>query len=198
MSVIDRLKAAGVNLPSRARPSRTTCRSSSPATCSSSPARSAPTPDGLIKGRLGEDMTLEQGQQAARTCAINLIAQMQAALGDLERVTRIVKLGGFVNAAARLHRHPESREWLLGPDGRGVRRQGPPRPLRRRLPRPADGRRGGSRRRRRVRMSRDALRRLGLRLRPSRAVGRGVPENSLARFPRRRAQRRRGANSMSA
>ena len=58
------------------------------------------TPDGLIKGRLGEDMTLEQGQQAARACAINLIAQMKAALGDLDRVTRVVKLGGFVNAAA--------------------------------------------------------------------------------------------------
>jgi enamine deaminase RidA (YjgF/YER057c/UK114 family) len=53
----------------------------------------------LIKGRLGEDMTLEQGQQAARACAINLITQMKSALGDLERVTRIVKLGGFVNAA---------------------------------------------------------------------------------------------------
>jgi enamine deaminase RidA (YjgF/YER057c/UK114 family) len=57
------------------------------------------TPEGLIKGRLGEDMTLEQGQQAARACAINLITQMKSALGDLERVTRIVKLGGFVNAA---------------------------------------------------------------------------------------------------
>ncbi len=57
-------------------------------------------PDGLVKGRLGEDMTLEQGQAAARLCAINLIAQMNAALGDLERVRRIVKLGGFVNAAA--------------------------------------------------------------------------------------------------
>ena len=55
--------------------------------------------NGLIKGRLGEDMTLEQGQQAARACAINLITQMKSALGDLERVTRIVKLGGFVNAA---------------------------------------------------------------------------------------------------
>lgn len=56
-------------------------------------------PDGLVTGRLGQDMTLEQGQAAARICAINLIAQMKSALGDLDRVVRVVKLGGFVNAA---------------------------------------------------------------------------------------------------
>ena len=55
-------------------------------------------PDGIVKGRLGEDMTLEQGQAAARLCAINLITQMKAALGDLSKVMRVVKLGGFVNA----------------------------------------------------------------------------------------------------
>ena len=55
-------------------------------------------PDGLVLGRLGEDMTLEAGQAAARLCGINLIAQCQAALGDLSRIARVVKLGGFVNA----------------------------------------------------------------------------------------------------
>lgn len=53
---------------------------------------------GLVKGRLGENMTLEEGQAAARLCGINLIAQCKAALGDLSRLTRVVKLGGFVNA----------------------------------------------------------------------------------------------------
>ena len=56
-------------------------------------------PDGLMKGRLGEDMTLEQGQAAARICAINLIAQMRAACdGDLGRVRQILKVNGFVQA----------------------------------------------------------------------------------------------------
>ena len=54
--------------------------------------------DGLVTGRLGENMTLEQGQAAARLCAVNLITQMKAAVGDLSNIVRIVKLGGFVNA----------------------------------------------------------------------------------------------------
>lgn len=55
-------------------------------------------PEGLVKGRLGENMLLEEGQAAARLCGINLIAQCKAALGDLSRLKRVVKLGGFVNA----------------------------------------------------------------------------------------------------
>lgn len=55
-------------------------------------------PDGMVCGRLGEDMALEAGQAAARLCAINLIAQCKAAVGDLSRIKQVVKLGGFVNA----------------------------------------------------------------------------------------------------
>ncbi len=97
-------------------------------------------PDGLIKGRLGEDMTLEQGQHAARICAINLIAQMKAALGDLERVKRVVKLGGFVNAAKDFVDIPESGERLFGSDGRGFRRPRKACALSCCLPCPAHGR----------------------------------------------------------
>ncbi|MEX1251850.1 MAG: RidA family protein [Hyphomonas sp.] len=57
------------------------------------------TTDGRILGRLGENMELSAGQHAARICGINLIAQCKAAVGDLSRIKRVVKLGGFVNAA---------------------------------------------------------------------------------------------------
>lgn len=65
-------------------------------------------PDGtLIRGRLGEDMDVAAGQEAARRCAIALIAQMKAALGDLGRVARIVKLNIFVNSAPGFTDQPE-------------------------------------------------------------------------------------------
>jgi len=55
--------------------------------------------DNAIGGRLGEDLTVEQGQEAAKLSALNLIAQIKAACGgDLTRVKRIVKLGGFVQS----------------------------------------------------------------------------------------------------
>jgi len=55
--------------------------------------------DEMIGGRLGEGLTVERGQEAAKLSALNLIAQMKAACGgDLSRVRRIVKLGGFVQA----------------------------------------------------------------------------------------------------
>jgi Putative translation initiation inhibitor, yjgF family len=54
--------------------------------------------EGLVKGRLGETMDVAAGQAAARLCGINLLAQALAALGDLDKVTRVVKLGGFVSA----------------------------------------------------------------------------------------------------
>ncbi len=51
----------------------------------------------LVKGRLGENVTIDEGQQAARACGLMLIAQIKAALGgSLDRVERIVKLGAFV------------------------------------------------------------------------------------------------------
>ena len=52
----------------------------------------------LIKGRLGEDMELDAGIAAARRCGIMLLAQIKAALGSLDRVERVVKLGVFVNS----------------------------------------------------------------------------------------------------
>ncbi len=61
-----------------------------------------------FKGRLGEDMDVDEGYQAARLCGLNLIAQVkEAAGGDLDRVKRVVKLGGFVNSTADFTDQPK-------------------------------------------------------------------------------------------
>ena len=52
-----------------------------------------------IVGKLGADLTVEQGYEAARWVALNLLARMKAELGDLDRVTRILKVVGMVNSA---------------------------------------------------------------------------------------------------
>jgi enamine deaminase RidA (YjgF/YER057c/UK114 family) len=58
-------------------------------------------PDGTLiaKGKLGAGLSLDQGVAAARGCAINLLAQLQVATGDLDKVVRVIKLGGFINSA---------------------------------------------------------------------------------------------------
>ena len=61
----------------------------------------------LIVGRLGDDIALEGGIAAARRCGIMLLAQMRAALGSLDRVERVVKLGVFVNSAASFTDQPK-------------------------------------------------------------------------------------------
>lgn len=64
--------------------------------------------DGLRTGKLGKTCSLEDGQAAARICAINLMAQLKVACGgDLDRVVRVVKLTGFVNAAFDYTDHPK-------------------------------------------------------------------------------------------
>jgi enamine deaminase RidA (YjgF/YER057c/UK114 family) len=54
----------------------------------------------IAKGRLGAEVSVEAGQRAARLCAINLLAHVKAGLGDLDKVVRVIRLGGFVNATA--------------------------------------------------------------------------------------------------
>jgi enamine deaminase RidA (YjgF/YER057c/UK114 family) len=53
----------------------------------------------IAKGKLGAGVSVEQGNAAARGCGINLLAQVKAAIGDLDKVVRVVRLGGFVNSA---------------------------------------------------------------------------------------------------
>ena len=63
--------------------------------------------DGLIVGKLGDDMDAKEGAEAAKACAVNLLAQVKAACGgDLNQLARVVKLTGFVNSTADFGEQP--------------------------------------------------------------------------------------------
>lgn len=96
MSVLKRLKEAGIVLPEPRAPVANYAPFVMTGNLLFIAGQVSAAPTGLVTGTLGKTMDLEAGQAAARICGINLIAQMQSALGDLERVTRVVKLGGFV------------------------------------------------------------------------------------------------------
>jgi enamine deaminase RidA (YjgF/YER057c/UK114 family) len=53
----------------------------------------------VAKGQLGAGVSVEDGQKAARACAVNLLAQVKAAIGELDQVKRVLRLGGFINSA---------------------------------------------------------------------------------------------------
>jgi enamine deaminase RidA (YjgF/YER057c/UK114 family) len=66
--------------------------------------------EGTVKfqGKLGHDVSLEEGQQAAQLCGLNILAQLKEACeGDLDRVLRCLRLGGFVNAIESYQDHPK-------------------------------------------------------------------------------------------
>ena len=82
----------------------------------------------LMTGRVGEDRDLNYGVRAARACGLMLLAQMKRALGSLDRVERVVKLGVFVNCAADFTAQPEVAngaselmEQVFGESGRHAR-----------------------------------------------------------------------------
>ena len=65
-------------------------------------------PEGLrFVAKVGADADLDTGRAAARLCAVNLIAQVKAAIGDLEKLVRVVKLTGFVNSTLEFTDHPK-------------------------------------------------------------------------------------------
>jgi enamine deaminase RidA (YjgF/YER057c/UK114 family) len=81
-----------------------------------------------VTGKLDGDVTIEQGYQAARICAINALTQIKAAIGDLEKVKQIVRLEGFVHSAPGFHEHPKVLNGasdlfneVFGPRGRHTR-----------------------------------------------------------------------------
>ena len=86
-------------------------------------------PDGLITGKLGANVSIEDGATAARACAISLLAQLKVACGgDIDRLDRVIKLTGFVNSTADFIDQPKvingASDFLveaLGDQGRHAR-----------------------------------------------------------------------------
>jgi enamine deaminase RidA (YjgF/YER057c/UK114 family) len=58
-------------------------------------------------GKVGSEVSIERGQEAARLCFVNLVAQLKAAAGDLDRVKRVVRLGGFIAAGPDFTQHAQ-------------------------------------------------------------------------------------------
>ena len=82
----------------------------------------------LVTGRLGENVSLEEGAIAARACGLMILAQLKAALGSLDRIERVVKLGAFVNSTADFTDQPrvangasELMQAVFGDAGRHAR-----------------------------------------------------------------------------
>jgi enamine deaminase RidA (YjgF/YER057c/UK114 family) len=108
MSIDERLAELGITLPQPAAPVAAYVPAVEAGGLLHISGQISVAEDGnLILGRLGEDMNLERGVEAARRCGIMLIAQMKAALGSLDRVERVVKLGAFVNSAPSFTDQPK-------------------------------------------------------------------------------------------
>ena len=108
MSVEDRLIELGITLPEPAAPVANYVPYVISGSLVSISGQISLGPDGLITGKVGADLDEQAAAQAARLCAINIIAQLKAAAGgDLGRVTRIVKLGAFVNCVDGFDKQPQ-------------------------------------------------------------------------------------------
>ena len=103
-----RLKSLGIALPAAPNPVANyvpSCLAGNLLFISGQISRAA---DGAVfKGRIGADLTIDQGREAARLAALNVLAQVKAAVGELDRVAQVVRLTGFVNAAPDFTDHPQ-------------------------------------------------------------------------------------------
>lgn len=107
MSVQDRLRELGIEIPAAATPAANYVSAVQTGNLVFTAGHGPRTPDGgLITGRLGADVSVEQGYEAARLTAIGCLGSLQAAIGDLDRVRRIVKLLVMVNCTPDFGQHP--------------------------------------------------------------------------------------------
>ena len=108
MSITARLADLGVTLPDAPAPAANYVPFVKVGNVVHVSGQISATADGMIKGKLGQTMEIEDGAKAARTCAISLLAQVRAACdGDIERLVRVVKLTGFVNSTGDFGDQPK-------------------------------------------------------------------------------------------
>lgn len=108
MAADERLKSLGLQLPDAMAPVANYVPSVRTGSLLSISGQIAKTAEGeLITGLLGRDLDVAAGQRAARACALNILAQIRAATGSLNTVSRIVKLGGFVACTADFQDIPQ-------------------------------------------------------------------------------------------
>jgi enamine deaminase RidA (YjgF/YER057c/UK114 family) len=95
----ERLKGLGIELPPVPKPVANYVPSAMSGSLVFVSGQVPMTPDGLkFVGKVGREFSVEEGQQAARICAINILANLNGTLGGLDKVGRMIKLTGFVNA----------------------------------------------------------------------------------------------------
>lgn len=108
MSITETLNALGVTLPDAPAPAANYVPFVKTGNTVYISGQISNGPDGLIIGKLGENMDVAAGAAAARTCAISLLAQVKAACdGDIERLVRVVKLTAFVNSTTDFTDQPK-------------------------------------------------------------------------------------------
>ena len=97
VTIADRLKALGLSLPDAPAPVANYVPYLIAGDLLFVSGQISKAPDGtIVTGRLGADITVEQGQKAAHYCALNILAQANAALGSLDRIAQVMRLTGYV------------------------------------------------------------------------------------------------------
>jgi enamine deaminase RidA (YjgF/YER057c/UK114 family) len=107
MSIDQRLKELGIELPAPAAPVAAYVPAVEAGGLLYISGQVSQRDGQRITGRLGEGLDLEAGRDAAQSCGIMLLAQMKAALGSLDRVARVVKLGVFVSSTPEFTDQPK-------------------------------------------------------------------------------------------